>query len=330
MNTCSQNHVQLSDYIKITHKKLREEAELIGFEEAWKKHCENRNNLKQYASAMQELAINHWEKNLSKNNKVVLRTDWIYRTCMEYFNNLLKYREKELNILLKNHQCFKAEEQEDLLIVPSQGLKYKVLDVGSCYNPFTEYEKFDVIAIDIAPANESVLICDFLNVNIDDTTVIDNKTIKQIAKNHFHIVVFSLLLEYLPSPLQRLKCCLNAYEVLKSEGLLAIISPDSKHVGSNSKIFKSWQYVLSNHGFIRIKYEKLPYLHCMLFRKVPNKFVAKRWAEMHEGQEFFKEIFIPQDFQQKKMSLSVEQRENTLNGWDEHTFLKYVDSNFFE
>lgn len=35
--------------------------------------------------------------------------------------------------------------------------KLKLLDVGSCYDPFRSFNEFDTTAIDISPANEVML-----------------------------------------------------------------------------------------------------------------------------------------------------------------------------
>ena len=32
-----------------------------------------------------------------------------------------------------------------------------LLDVGSCFNPFSEFDEFDAVAIDISPAKEVTL-----------------------------------------------------------------------------------------------------------------------------------------------------------------------------
>lgn len=91
--------------------------------------------------------------------------------------------------------------------------KILLLDVGSCYNPFKLFDKFHVTAIDIAPATDEVYECDFLNVTIGESTEISqlhdvqSQSVQQLGKNSYHVIVFSLLLEYLPTSDQRLKCC---------------------------------------------------------------------------------------------------------------------------
>lgn len=182
--------------------------------------------------------------------------------------------------------------------------KVKLLDVGSCYNPFRNVEIFDVTAIDLAPSCDEVLQCDFLSLQVGSENIFseNEKQVVQLTAVSFDTIVFCLLLEYLPSPEQRYACCEKAYDLLKNGGLLLIITPDSKHVGANAKFMKSWRHVLSHLGFMRIKYEKLPHAHCLAFRKCFYKEVAIRWASLQkfstEDQLFrYKnKIFIPQDF----------------------------------
>ena len=47
--------------------------------------------------------------------------------------------------------------------------KIRLLDVGSCYNPFeccSNASAFTVTALDLCPAKESVFLCDFLKVSV--------------------------------------------------------------------------------------------------------------------------------------------------------------------
>lgn len=142
------------------------------------------------------------------------------------------------------------------------------MDVGSCYNPYQEFEELDVLAIDLCPALETVYQCDFLQVLVGEKTVLENQRAVSLAANHFHCIVFSFLLEYFPSSSQRWTCCKKAQELLEEEGVLIIITPDSKAAHSNSKVMKSWREALAAIAdSSRIKYEKLQHAHCMAFRK---------------------------------------------------------------
>lgn len=284
---------------------------------------------------MRELATKCWmEDNLNPRNSMYCRIEWIKFQCKEYFFNggKEKYEKRERDISIKMTWGEMSSENipisndnynyiESRLQDPCKR-KISLLDVGSCYNPLGDEDVFDVTAIDLTPATNTVLRCDFLNVTIGEEEILsqDKRELCQLAVNSFNVVVFSLLLEYLPCPKQRYICCKNAYYVLKSGGVLIIVSPDSKHIGANAKLMKSWRYTLSKLGFMRIKYEKLRHIHCLMLMKCACKNVATRWAEL---QSFSKnsnkyisdnKIFIPQDFQSVS---SDEKQENTKCEHDE-------------
>lgn len=284
----SEEHKSLAQYLKEVHSSLRKSSYKIGAEQAWREHCEKKDTLKTYAQCMQKLATTHWTENC--NSETVSRIKWNADFCFDYFVNktFLKHRLKEIEIVSKINATMDKEE--------SFFSPIKLCDVGSCYNPFSMYNFFDVLAIDLYPANNSVYECDFLNVLIGSKLEIVDLKVKQLCKNYFDIVTFCFLLEYIPSSDLRIKACENAYKILKPGGLLMINTPDSKHVGANSKIMKCWQFTLANIGFSRIKYEKFKHMHCMAFRKSICKDAAVRWASIHKESYMENKIHIPQDF----------------------------------
>ncbi|XP_057320099.1 S-adenosylmethionine sensor upstream of mTORC1 isoform X1 [Microplitis mediator] len=314
----SDEHKKLAALIKDTHNRLREDYRKYGSNEAWARHLARTDDLQNYAASMQELATNHW--NINNNNKQVTdksncRIRWIKNKCHEYFLNggKDKYNEREIEIMKKLNLDEFNDTPEELLSknnrkgseLDKEVIKIKMLDVGSCYNPFADDDNLDVTAIDLVPASDQVLQCDFLNVDIGDKTLSnDKKGIVEFEKKSFDVCIFSLLLEYFPCPEQRFRCCEKAYELLKDSGLLIIITPDSKHVNANAKIMKSWRWVLANLGFMRITYEKLQHIHCICYRKCVKKDTAMRWITLQKNisadDVLFNssgKIFIPQDFQ---------------------------------
>lgn len=311
----TEEHKRLADIVKGTHASLRTEYQQYGAEVAWKRHMARNDVLQKYATSMQKLATKYWKDNDSKNG-TYCRMLWIRTQCKEYFLNggKEKYDKKELDISIKmtgkrlDENC--TSKSDDIHIEDRlrncHEQKISVLDVGSCYNPLSVDEAFDVTAIDLIPdLTEGIFRCDFLNVAIGVQRILsrDAREIQQLPARSFDAVVFSLLLEYLPCPKQRYVCCRNAYDVLKIGGLLIIVSPDSKHVGANARLMKAWRYTLSKLGFMRIKYEKLRHIHCLMFRKCACKDVATRWCELQrfsqDDRKYISEteIFIPQDFQ---------------------------------
>jgi len=83
-----------------------------------------------------------------------------------------------------------------------------------------------------------------------------------------HVVVFSLLLEYLPTSQQRVACCRTAWTLLVVDGLLLIVTPDSRQQHRNGRFTRDWRKAIESIGFARCRYEKLQHLHCMAFRKL--------------------------------------------------------------
>ncbi|KAK0077353.1 hypothetical protein PV325_004054 [Microctonus aethiopoides] len=287
----SDEHKQLATIIKETHSRLRNDCRIYGPKEAWNRHVARTDDLQKYAISMQELATAHWDNtNLKSNENTYCRISWIKKQCYEYFMNggKEKFIEREIDIAKKNNIDLN-ENNSVWKIIPALtneyydgdiGKRIKLIDVGSCYNPFGDDDNFDVTAVDLAPYSDRVLQCDFLNITIGSATIIsnDSSTVLQLGRDSFDVCVFSLLLEYFPCPEQRYLCCEKAYNLLKNNGILFIITPDSKHVGANAKIMKSWRFVLAKLGFMRIHYEKLRHIHCICFRKCINKNVALRWT----------------------------------------------------
>ena len=180
--------------------------------------------------------------------------------------------------------------------------KLRLLDVGSCFDPFTRFAAFDSLAIDISPAAEGVVEMDFILASVAKEDSSHCRALPppspppKLYQKSFHIVVFSLLLEYFPSPRHRWICCLKANRVLKKDGVLVIVTPDSSHVNKRAAQMKSWQKALETHlGFDRWKYEKLTHLHCMIFRKVEDVDNSK---SIEDFAEFYSLLFIPQDHNQ--------------------------------
>lgn len=308
----SAEHLKLSSEIKSLHSKLRHKTKKLGAKQAWKEHLQAKERLKSYAKAMQELAINHWEANNQKHEltnptkfQQRSRIAWTVNFCRDYFlrSDLInKIRQRELRILDE----LKVDCTEiNRIISETQFPKEKItlLDVGSCYNPFKPFAEFDVTAIDIAPAMKDVIECDFLNVEVCDSappTLPDNvSAITKIPANTYDVIVFSLLLEYLPTSEQRLKCCEKACKLLTNEGILCIITPDSKHLGVNARLMKTWRYALAQLGLGRIKIEKLEHITCMVFRKCIEPEISRRWGRMHKEPYMDYKIEIPQDFNEE-------------------------------
>ncbi|XP_038207382.1 S-adenosylmethionine sensor upstream of mTORC1 [Zerene cesonia] len=286
----SYEHKQLAQYLKDVHSNLRISAVTLGAKEAWARHCKNKDALLTYAEYMEKLATVFWEENYgNEDSSATSRIQWSVELCNDYFikKEFVKFSAKDFEISKKlNIQLSHKESFTETL---------QLLDVGSCYNPFRSYNLFNVLAIDLCPANQYVKECDFLNVHIGKETIVHENIIKELKQKSFDVITFCFLLEYIPSSDLRITACENAYKLLKPGGLLIISTPDSKHVGANCKLMKCWQYTLACLGFSRIRYEKLKHMHCIGFRKALHKDVAVRWATIHKKPFMDFSIHIPQD-----------------------------------
>jgi SAM-dependent methyltransferase len=121
----------------------------------------------------------------------------------------------------------------------------KVLDVGSCYNPFGRSEKakgwLDVTAVDLEPSERApdVKRCDWLEVATHDTEVAGDegplrfaesaggdaggRPVQSIRRGAFDVVVMSYLLSFLPSAQLRLRAVRRAFACLRPGGVLVIV-----------------------------------------------------------------------------------------------------------
>lgn len=240
---------------------------------------------------MHKLASQFWDTN-NKSNPSSCRISWVASNVLKYFQENYLYEFNREKLLAQRFNVNWNIEN----IIHKPDSPFYLLDVGSCYNPFQKYELFKVLPIDLAPAIENVVKCDFLLVPYSTKLNISKNICQALPLSSFDIVVFSLFLEYFPLPQQRYKCCKKAYNVLKSGGLLVIVTPDSSHASYNSILMKNWKISLASLGFWRIKYEKLTHLHCMVFRKCFLKEISKNWLDSLNITNSFEELItIPQD-----------------------------------
>ncbi|KAF2355713.1 25S rRNA (adenine(2142)-N(1))-methyltransferase Bmt2 [Trinorchestia longiramus] len=298
---------ELADILKTAHRKLREECLTEDAASVWSVHLRDTESHHRYASAMHALATRHWDTSNSPKAGASSRITWTHAASTEYFEGggLQRAREKEnRKVQFLMPHLLAGVESSTQGVSSTTSEKLRVLDVGSCYNPFARYSEWDVTAVDLHPATQDVLQCDFLNLNLDaecstaasegtkepadsnietQAVVLDkSSTIENsscvpfriptnLRANYFDIVIFCLLLEYIPSAEQRFKCCQNATKLLRPEGILIIITPDSKYEGHNNFLYKAWQAALAGLGLTRVKYEKKEHFHGMVFRKGLHK-----------------------------------------------------------
>uniref|UniRef100_H2ZZ35 S-adenosylmethionine sensor upstream of mTORC1 n=1 Tax=Latimeria chalumnae TaxID=7897 RepID=H2ZZ35_LATCH len=305
---------KLSGVVKSVHLKLRQKYREVGdFEKIWREHCEDAETLSEYALAMKNLADSHWSPPCEGEGRI----EWCRSVCQEYFldGGMKRALEKDEK---KKRAASPAAASSAPAASSCCGLspasprslqrhrplpgRLRLLDVGSCFNPFLKFDEFLTVGIDIVPAVQSVYKCDFLNLQLQQPLQLAQDAVDAFLRQLknpidslpgelFHVVVFSLLLSYFPSPYQRWICCKKAHELLSLNGLLLVITPDSSHQNRHAMMIKSWKIAIESLGFKRYKYVKFSHMHLMAFRKVSIKtmsdLVSRNYPDM---------IYIPQDF----------------------------------
>ena len=129
----SEEHKRLASFIKSVHKTLRSASSDRAPEEVWAEHLGKEALLQEYARCMQELATEHWTDDTESS-----RITWTRSQVTSYFRAGGREREHSRDFKF-------ARRKEVSWNVPSQSQSSKrlrVLDVGSCYNPFRQFEEF--------------------------------------------------------------------------------------------------------------------------------------------------------------------------------------------
>ena len=144
--------------------------------------------------------------------------------------------------------------------------KMNLLDIGSCYNPHSKgsmRHRFEVIALDLFPQDESVLSCDFITVNLADEMSTKGGYLESLPVNYFHVCTLSLVLCYLPTPTERIAMVSKARECLRKEtnfscgGLLLISEKGSIFPTSSlhTRYLNTWKDSMRSIGFALVRYE---------------------------------------------------------------------------
>ncbi|GFN88786.1 hypothetical protein PoB_001529200, partial [Plakobranchus ocellatus] len=187
-----EHHQQLAAEIKGLHKQLRRAYRENGgdYVSVWNRHAQDHESLQRYAQAMHLLATQHWASHpdtriqwcrrtaleyfmgggmrraLEKDARRRLRSSCVQKDkcadqkkdqgyCPENADGktwnsshsaTLDKHEPHAEILMENIQ-------ENISSPPTEGC-LRLLDVGSCYNPFLECPEFESIGIDLCPATE--------------------------------------------------------------------------------------------------------------------------------------------------------------------------------
>ncbi|XP_041110450.1 S-adenosylmethionine sensor upstream of mTORC1-like isoform X2 [Polyodon spathula] len=330
---------KLSGVVKSVHRKLRKKYREVGdFDKIWREHCEDEETLSEYAVAMKNLADNHWAKTCEGEGRI----EWCRSICQEYFldggmKRMLEKDEKSarLAVAMTTTTLHVNQNNAPQTLAHLSG-KIRLLDVGSCFNPFLKFDEFLTVGIDIVPAVQSVYKCDFLNLQLQQPLQLAQDAVDAFLKQLknpidalpgelLNVVVFSLLLSYFPSPYQRWICCKKAHELLALNGLLLIITPDSSHQNRHAMMMKSWKIAIESLGFKRYKYVKFSHMHLIAFRKVSLKttsdLVSRNYPEM---------LYIPQDFnnaeEEEYSDVAVQVRSDLEDDQMAYNFMELPDA----
>ena len=134
----SEEHKDLANFIKNVHKELRLEAQRCeaGPEVAWEKHLERTETLQAYAGAMRSLATLHWTDD--SNSRIL----WVHKHIQNYY-----FRDGIQSEHTRDRKFAKRHGEIIPEVTPDVIGKVRVLDVGSCYNPFSVFEELGLFSI---------------------------------------------------------------------------------------------------------------------------------------------------------------------------------------
>ena len=183
-----EEHLQLASFIKSVHKDLRDQMSDKDPDKVWDEHLENDELLGKYAAAMKELATEFW---VNEDNS---RVFWIYNQIKNYFFKGGRKHEHSRDYKFAKRKGVLLDSCDESDLSVDENDRLTVLDVGSCYNPFKQFDTLDVLAIDIAPAQNDVFKCDFLKVNISQQTDKIDSSVNSLGKESFQVIIFCLLL----------------------------------------------------------------------------------------------------------------------------------------
>ena len=210
---------------------------------------QHHSDIKNVAPAQERLQQYAHAANLMGKKKWVRESNiWMENFALSFFrrNGARKVYVKELSqahLLANGSEIPRAEREATEAGLPRDLMRsgkgpssaadpIRLLDVGSCYNPILgspSAEAFEITAIDLFPAAESVMQCDFLALEVGpegSAAVIDtlpgtmSRVVKRLPARSFDVVTMSLVLSYLPTPEQRTIMISKARSLLKPPGVL--------------------------------------------------------------------------------------------------------------
>ena len=269
--------IRLANVIKAHHRNLQlaiADAPASEGEAVWcQATSEDTEALREYSSAMQQLATKFWDADPSSTRRYDDRLLYIAERLEDYFLGSdgeypRLYRipvKQERRSYHAQHGCPLPTDAEAALVADLRlrypiGQTLRVADVGSCYNPLQGKSlrssvRLDVTAVDLAPfPGSGVLRCDWTRLEVTapgSPVCAADGALKSVPLNYFDAVIFCLLLSYMPLKELRLKACIRACDTLKTGGLLVIVSTRTQGSRKGDWILR-WIQAIESIGFERV------------------------------------------------------------------------------
>ena len=272
-------HGRLSAKVRAVQKLLLYNHKRQGGE-AWKKHVQQKDTLKEYAEAIKELAEVHWprarELRRQETGITVSRRQVTRETSERYFTKEIqewievdRKNAKRLGIdVALNPDDYKPWSVEDR--------RLKLLDIGSCFDPYRPFEEFDVTALDLQPAAPDVHEADFFEVPIlDEVPPAEIGKPLQLQRSSFDVIVSSFVVSYLPSSKMRFDMFARSLELLDTNGLMFMYTPcllsSKKTQHALAACYQSWSVALQLSGYAVYKSSVLSApMTSLILRKTPE------------------------------------------------------------
>ena len=237
--------------------------------------------LARYADSMATLAQQHWAPD--EETRGGCRIAWCVETAREFFRASLG---TEAGAQRGRGTKRPAPDSAAERLVDSRtegnGARLKLLDVGSCYDPFRRFGDLDVTAFDLCPAPTAaptVFTGDMLRLDVlppsdsadslaPSEPITPGAQLAALPQGSFDCVTLCLVLSYIPDPLERTRAVWTARRLLRPRGLLLIVTPHSTNRQSNSvslPIFSEWRAALAELGFKHHTYNRLARHHALAF-----------------------------------------------------------------
>ena len=258
--------------------------------ELWSEVIASAGGLDSYARAATLMGEKEWVKTGHRWIEDILWSYWKDNLALSSWRRL-RMKQKEREDEEGVEWVEEVEEEVKGLLSPllSSEQRINLLDVGSCFNPHVDNPALEVTALDLEPNCDSVYTADFLTLEVGDsvtmvprekadleesgdlTSINRDQVLTSLPRHLYHAVTMSLVLNYLPSAVEREAMVVKARELLvhsspgepHSVGMLVIaekasIFPSSGSQGHlYSRFVQTWKNAMRRIGFAVVRYKVL-------------------------------------------------------------------------